>query len=202
MIVNNDIYTGEDMTLETFEDAKRRIAKKEQDIKDLENELYLLKLQALNTYKKAVVYFFPTRGNNVAMARNWLKMSERGMDINGKKLDKRRKYEEKEAYDSVNSYISNVLGVIIAVTKIVDYNYGQATIFEFYHEGERFRLQVPNVDLITLKAFEYEGEEAFKLSLSVEESEGCSKVIGSTFNDKELADIMNKYLEKGEQDGQ
>lgn len=197
MIVNNDIYTGEDMVLETFEDAKRRIAKKEQDIKDLENELYLLKLQALNTYKKAIVYFFPTRGNNVAMARNWLKMIEEG-----KKLDKRRKYEEKESYDAVNSYISNVLGVIIAVTKIVDYNYGQATIFEFHHEGERFRLQVPNVDLITLKAFEYEGEEAFKLSLSVKDSEYSTKVIGSTFNDKELADIMNKYLEKGEQDGQ
>lgn len=201
MIVNNDIYTGEDMTLETFEDAKRRIAKKEQDIKDLENELYLLKLQALNTYKKAIVYFFPTRGNNVTMARNWLKMIEDGTDLKGKKLDKRRRYEEKESYDAVNSYISNVLGAIIAVTNIVDYNYGQATIFEFYHEGEQFRLLVPNVDLITLKAFEYEGEEAFKLSLSVKDSECSTKVIGSTFNDQELTDIMNKYLENGEQDG-
>lgn len=178
-----------------LKESKRRIEEKKQKIKDLENELDLLKQQAINIYKKNVYYMLPGREITDSAIR-WLHMVENGVDSDGNKLDKRKKYDDKVTYDTLNDHISNMIGYDISISNILEYNYGEAMIFEFSYEKYEWEFVIPNIPFINVESFERYGEECFKLKICFRKSPSCIEVIGTTFLEEELKDIISNKLQE------
>ena len=178
-----------------LKECKRRIEEKKQKIKDLENELDLLKQQAVNIYKKNVYYMLPGR-EIINSAIRWLHMVENGVDSDGNKLDKRKKYDDKVAYDTLNDQISSMIGYDISISNILEYNYGEAMIFEFSYEKYEWQLQIPNIPFIHVESFDQYGEECFKLKIWLRKSPSYIERLGSTFLEEELKDIISNKLQE------
>ena len=83
-----------------FEKAERRIKAKKEVIEDLQNEYDLLERQAFNLYKSHVRYYYFSP-QLIKTAQDWLFMINSGKDKDGNKLDKRRKYEQKDKYEFI-----------------------------------------------------------------------------------------------------
>lgn len=179
-----------------FKESKRRIEAKKEQIKDLTNELGLLKQQSLSNYRKMVRYDIPIADVTKQNARIWLKMIEDDEDPEGNKLDKRKKYIQKEAYDQINDQVSKLLGIDVSVTNIIDFNFGQATIFEFIYKNDRLQVVIPNINRISMNDFTYYGEDAFKLKINFRESEIIIKRIGTTFEENDLKRIIEDYYKE------
>ena len=175
-----------------FEESKRRIKEKKQKIKDLENELGLLEEQALRNYKNYVYYTIPVKGSVINSARKWLDMVKEGS------ISKRKKCDEKTTYNTLNKHISQILGVSISITEIIDFCFGQATIFEFDYKGDRWQLEVPNVESIRLDNFCHYGEWYFQLKLNHRRSDYVTENIVTTFKEEDLKKAMQKVGETNE----
>lgn len=177
-----------------FDKCEKRIAKKKQDIEDLNNELTLLENQAVETYKNHV-YYFRLGPDTIKLARNWLHMIHTNEDADGNKLDKRKKYEEKSCFEYVRDYMKEILGVNLEITSIISVNWGRGNDIEFSYLGHTWQLEVPTIKHISIKDYQDYGSSVFKLRLC-HCKEHLIETIGSTFEEEELADIMQKGIEK------
>lgn len=178
-----------------FDKCEERITKKKQAIEDLKNELMLLEDQALRTYKN-YVFYFKLNPNTIKLARDWLHMINKNQDSNGNKLDKRKKYDEKSYFEYLRNYMKEILGIPnIEITSIIDVNWGQANDIEFSYLDHTWRLEVPTIKHVSIKDYQNYGSSAFKLRLC-HCKEYLIETIGSTFEEYELADIMQKGIEK------
>ena len=178
-----------------FDKCEERITKKKQAIEDLKNELMLLEDQALQSYKNHV-YYYKLNPDTIGNARNWLWMVKNNEDLDGNKLDKRKKYEEKSCFEFIRNYLKEILGIPnIEITSIIDVNWGQANDIEFSYLDHTWRLEVPTIKHVSIKDYQNYGSSAFKLRLC-HCKEYLIETIGSTFEEYELADIMQKGIEK------
>lgn len=178
-----------------FDKCEERITKKKQAIEDLKNELMLLEDQALQSYKNHV-YYFKLNPETIKHAREWLWMVKNNKDSDGNKLDKRKKYQEKSCFEFIRDHVKEILGISdIEITSIIDVNWGQANDIEFSYLDHTWRLEVPTIKHVSIKDYQNYGSSAFKLRLC-HCKEYLIETIGSTFEEYELADIMQKGIEK------
>ena len=198
----NFFYNGEEENKRKFKTnvaiAERRVKEKEQLIEDLENEHTLLEEQAFNLYKRNVLYFGFQNDSETRYAIKWLHMMESGVDSEGKKLDKRKKYDEKMRYEWLTSSIREMMddnSIVIDEIIIRGYN-AEGYDYVFNHNGKKFYIYIPLVNSVPLKSYQYEGAYAFSISLHVYEDHCSTNMIGSTLFMDEVADIWKKYLEK------
>lgn len=190
-------YSGREVkaSVELFDKANRRISDKQKAIDDLQNELGLLEEQALKLYKNQVQYIFAVIGGPDDL-RKWLEMQETGLDSEGNKLDKRRKYKEKSRAEYFVSKLKEFFDVDdLEPTEVIDYNFGVANEIEFKSHGKKWMLQIPVVDRIDLREFRDSGARAFKLQLYFIEDH-CWNSVGDTFEEEELAELMQKGIKK------
>lgn len=200
----NFFYNGDEENKRKFKlniaTAERRVKEKKQLIEDLQNEHALLEEQAYNLYKRNVLYFGFQNDSETRYAITWLHMMETGVDSEGKKLDKRKKYDEKMRYEWLTSSIREMMDDnSIVIDKIISYGYNtEGYEYVFMHNNKKFYIYIPVVTNVPLKSYQYDGAYAFSISLHVHEDSCSSSVIGSTLFMDEVADIWKKYLEKEE----
>lgn len=173
--------------------AERKYQEKKQQLKDIEYEVNLYELNAYNTYKANLIYEWFIFSNTIDQARKWLKML-----ASGEKIDKRKKYEEKAAFDDVTKRLKEMLDQPdIEITRFwINGFHHCSNIIDFTCQGHTFAIDIPIVVNVTLDDYKHYGESAFQIVLRNYEGEYCSEWIGSTFEESELKDILNKYLQE------
>lgn len=183
-------------TLDIITRAEQRVAKKRETLEDVQNEYELLEKQAFGLYKSKINYITLDR-NLINIAAKWLRMVEKNEDDDGNKLDKRKKYKEKDTFNYIYDVIKRYLGLEdFKIINIFDYNYGQGNYIEFSSHNHNWFLEIPHPDNVSLKEYQSRGRYAFMLMLSHRDNEYCSKCVGSTFEENELKDIMSAAIEK------
>ena len=100
LLYKNDTYNYngeyEMKSLNKFAQAERRLLEKKQALDDMKNEYDLIEQQAFRTYKENIQYMLLDQPSTIKMCREWLNMLSKNQDTDGNKLDKRKKYKEKE----------------------------------------------------------------------------------------------------------
>ena len=197
-------YNGEEENKRKFKanaaTAERRVKEKKQLIEDLQNEYILLEEQAFNLYKRNVLYFGFQSDDITKVSITWLHMMKSGADSEGKKLNKRKKYDEKMHYEWLTSSIREMMyDNSIVIDEIVRYGYDtEGYEYVFTYNNKKFYIYIPVVCNVPLKSYRYDGAYAFSISLHVWEDSCSSSLIGSTLFMDEVADIWKKYLEEEE----
>ena len=182
--------------LEKFEVCKRRVNAKEQLLEDMKNECDLLKKQLFDSYKSQVVYML-LGDSTIKNVEKWLNMLRKNADSDGDKLDMRKKYPEKETYNIFIKDLQRYLGIEdMVITEVSHINFDNTYGIEFTSHDRKWLLQIPNIPYIKFDIFEYYGEYAFQLNLSVYEKDFVRCHIGGTFIEDELKDIMAQGIEK------
>lgn len=173
--------------------AERRLKVKKELLEDIQNEVRLLELDAYNIYREEVAYYF-ILPNMIDKAKQWLAM----LNDPKIKIDKRKKYEEKNVYEYITHKLEELLGQSdIKITKFSQMGYEHfADIIGFECNGHYFHLTIPIIQRISLKDYQDNGAYEFQLRLHVKEGESMYGLIGITFNENELKDFMNKFLEE------
>ena len=193
---NHGFYINEfhePLSKQKFATAERRLKEKKDHLADVQNEIRLLELDAFNTYGKEVIYCFilPTM---VDKARKWLEM------INNKefKLDKRKKCEERDTFNYLTHDLQKIFDqpdIKITEIKMLGYH-RSADIIEFDCKGHHFILTIPIVQNVSLEDYQYNGAYAFQIHLHVEEKKCIHDFVGVTYDENELKDILNKWLDE------
>lgn len=186
VINNRDIQERKRFEREASE-SNRRLESKKTLIEDLQNEYDLLQEQAFEMYKKYVVYYGFEFIYNVSEAIEWIDKINRK-----EKIDKRRKYSEKQNYEFFNTKLSAILGIDVTIKKIIDYNYQQGYYYVFDYNDNTYEMFVPIVSNVDLKNFKYDGEYAFKARLSIKENECSLRCLKSSFYLSDFKDVLNK----------
>lgn len=177
--------------------AESRVEAKREAVEDLQNELELLKVQAFNLYKTNILYQLAFPIDWTMGARDWLKMLEDNIDTDGNKLDKRKKYPQKEAFDYCTHQVNRYCGIDdCVITAIMDFNLGAAYEIEFTSHEHRWVLHIPNVKNIKMDYWEHYGGDVFKLELNHRGSDYSYTRIATTFDEDELKEIMRKGIEE------
>ena len=194
-----DNYIGgyeQHLPLELFAQVERRIKEKKIHIMDAQNECDLLEQQAVNLYKSNVQYLrLPY--SMIEKTQNWMHMLKNNKDMDGNKLDKRKKYEEKQSYDYILRKLQEFLGIEdIVIDKIYNYNYGQGWEIVFCYKDTKWELTIPNLPRITVEDYRREGVRCFALRLLYFEKDYVTSEIGYTFIEEDLARIMQEGLAK------
>ena len=183
-------------TLDMITRAEQRVAKKKEALEDVQNEYELLEKQAFWLYKTKINYI-TLDCNLINIAAKWLRMVEKNEDDDGNKLDKRKKYKEKDTFNYICDVIKRYLGLEdFKIIDIFDYNYNQGKHIEFSSHNHNWVLEIPHPDKVSFKEYQARGRYAFMLLLSHKDSEYYSKVVGSTFEEDELKDIMKSAIKK------
>ena len=183
-------------TLDMITRAEQRVAKKKETLEDVQNEYELLEKQAFGLYKSKINYITLDR-NLINIAAKWLRMVEKNEDDDGNKLDKRKKYKEKDTFNYICDVIKRYLGLEdFKIINIFDYNYDQGKHIEFSSHNHNWILEIPHPDKVSLKEYQSRGRYAFMLLLFHKDNECYSKAVGSTFEEDELKDIMKDAIEK------
>ena len=183
-------------TLDMITRAEQRVAKKKEALEDIQNEYELLEKQAFELYKTKINYII-LDCNLIGIAAKWLCMVEKNEGDDGNKLDKRKKYKEKDTFNYICDVIKRYLRLEdFEIINIFDYNYNQGKHIEFSSHNHNWVLEIPHPDNVSLKEYQSRGKYAFMLMLFHKDSEYCSKCIGSTFEENELKDIMKDAIEK------
>ena len=203
LVYKNDTYSynGEyEMgSLNKIAQAERRLSAKKQELDDIKNEYDLIEQQAFSIYKENIQYMLLDQPSTIKMCREWLNMLSKNQDADGNKLDKRKKYKEKEIYDWYINYIKELLDVeYMNDVKFIDYNFGQATYIQFEYKEHNWHLEIPHIKTIKLDAYKNYGSSVFKLALVHKDTEhSCIwSQFGSTYEEDELKDIMAQGIEK------
>jgi len=184
---------GEIPSIVKIEKAEQRLKEKKKIVEDMQNELRLLEFDAFDTLKKEVYYFdFPY--TSIEKAVKWIKMS----NDKENKIDKRKKYEEKDAYEYLTYTLEKYLDKKdIKITEIIYEGYSSYAVNIFFTcQGYDLYLKVPMIQNISMKEYQYYGQYIFKLTLYHEVKKSISEAIDSTFREPELKDILNKFLEE------
>ena len=182
----------EEFSITKIEKAEKRLQAKKNAVNDMQNELRLLEQDAFDTLKKEVYYFdFPY--THLKKVGKWITM------INDKenKIDKRKKYEEKDAYDYLTHILERYLDKKdVKITGIIYEGYSNYAIdIYFTCQGYELYLKVPMIQNITIKEYQYYGQYIFKLTLYHRTTEHVHDAIDSTYRESELKDIFDKFLE-------
>ena len=203
LVYKNDTYNYngeyEMSSLNKFARAERRLSAKKQALDDMKNEYDLIEQQVFRTYKENIQYMLLDQPSIIKTCREWLNMLSKNQDTDGNKLDKRKKYKEKETYDWHIDYIKQILGIeYINNVKFLDLNFGQATHIQFEYKEPNWYLELPHINAIKLDAYRNYGGSVFKLALVHNDTEhSCSwSQFGSTYEEDELRDIMTQGIEK------
>lgn len=194
-----DRITGEEIKPSSiqFSDVERRLEKKKESIEDLKNEYNLLEKQAFGLYKNQIHYYeFDFVLEN---AKKWFRMLKTGTDSDGKKIDKRKKYMEKDLYDRLIEDLKKYLGIEdFEIIEFIDFNYGEATQIRFTSHDHLWYLTIPDLRRIQLKSYHNYGCRCFALEI-VHRDEDCScswSVVDYTFIEEDLKEIMSKGIEQ------
>lgn len=185
------LSVGEIPSMIKIEKAEQRLNEKKKVVEDIQNELRLLELDAFDTLKKEVYYFdFPY--SLVKEASKWISM----LNDKENKIDKRKKYEEKDAYECLAYTLKKYLDKQdIKITEIIYEGYGSYAVnICFTCQGYDLYLKVPMISNITIKEYQYYGQYIFKLTLYYKSAKHMHKAIDSTYRESELKDILNKFL--------
>lgn len=189
-------YQGDVMlsTVTMIETAERRLVAKKQEVDDALNELDLLEHQAFDIYKKQI-YYDGMRSGFIDATNDWIQMIDKGVDKDGNKIDKRKNYREKNLHKHFTDYLQKILGIDdIQIHHISDWNLGEGKFVYFMSHNHQWILEIPTIDGIRFKSYQKYGSFCFKLKLSHMDSKHTSSVIGYTFEEEDLKDIMAKGL--------
>lgn len=182
---------GEMLSLDKFALAERRLKDKKQLLEDVQHEYDLLEADAFRTYKKEVIYLLSLNPALISKAKKWLEM------VNDKKnkIDKRKKYEEKDIYEMFLKDLKKLLGYDIEITHITQYGY-ESYAYGIYFNcmNHKFELKIPNMDLVDIKHYQDYGDYVFKLTLYNCDKPNISECFGDTYFESELKDIFEKWL--------
>ena len=194
-------YNGEyEMSsVNKFAQAERRLSAKKQTLDDMKNECDLIEQQAFRTYKENIQYMLLDQTSTIKTCREWLNMLSKNQDTDGNKLDKRKKYKEKETYDWYIDYIKKLLDIeYMNDIKLIDCNFGQATNIQFEYKEHNWYLEIPHIKAIKLDEYRNYGSNVFKLALVHNDTEYSSNWVqfGSTYEEDNLKDIMAQGIEK------
>lgn len=192
----NEYYDKVD-PMDMINDAERRIRKKKEAIKDMQNEYNLLEKQALSLYKDNIEYY-TLDYHILKMASKWLCMIKENKDNDGNKLDHRKKYEEKNSFNYLYNKLKQYLGIEdFEIIEILEYGfYGTAMEVEFTYKNHTWRLRIPVPSRVTLKGYQLHGAYAFKLAISHKDTEYSSSVVDCTYEEDELENIMKNAINK------
>lgn len=178
-------------TITLINKGERRIKAKMEAIEDLQNELNLLKEQTFNLYKNNVVYDLTLSEDLILKTRDWLKMVKDNKDADGKELNMRKKYPQKEIFDYITNKINDYCGIEdCVINNVYDFNFGSAYNIEFSSSGHEWNLYVPVVQNIKFDYWEYYGEDVFQFHLDYKDGKYSWKRIGTTFDKNELSGLM------------
>ena len=179
-----------------IETAERKYQEKKQQLKDIEYELGLFELNAYTTYKENLTYEWFLFSSTINQARKWLEML-RNDDV---KLDKRKKYEEKDAFVYVTNRLREMLNQ--SDIEITDFLIGgfhnYANIIDFTCQGHAFTLNIPVVKNVNLNDYVNQGVYVFQIILYNHDKKFISTWIGGTFDESELKDILQGWLDQCE----
>lgn len=188
--------------LQLLAEREERLAAKKKAVAELKYEETLIEQDAFLTYKQYVHYsYFPKE--LLQQTHTWIQM----LHNTETKIDKRRKYEEKSSYDYIVTKLKEFLGVdesvLLVITSVCDYNYGQATELDFDVEGRSWSLKIPNVPNVCITAYRDYGADCFRLVLcrykkSASGFVGVRSFKGATFEETNLKQIYEKA--KSEED--
>lgn len=182
---------GEMLSLDKFALAERRLKDKKQLLEDIQNEYDLLEADAFRTYKKEVIYLLSLNPVLINKAKKWLEI----VNDTKNKIDKRKKYEEKDVYEMFLKDLQKLLGYDIEITHITQYGYeGYAYGVYFNCMNHKFELKIPNMDLVDIKHYRDYGDCVFKLALYNCDKPNISICFGDTYFESELKDIFEKWL--------
>lgn len=182
---------GEMLSLDKFTLAERRLKEKKKLLEDVQNEYDLLEADAFRTYKKEVIYLLSLNPALINKAMKWLNMLEDKKN----KIDKRKKYEEKDIYEMFLKDLQKLLGYDIEITHITQYGYeGYAYGIYFSYMNHKFELKVPNMDTVDIKHYQDYGDYVFKLALYNCDKPNVAESFGATYFESELKDIFEKWL--------
>lgn len=204
--INKNIsqYNISEPSLNILEKAEKMLKAKKEQVEQVKYELELVETDAYIKYKNNISYDFTFGFNSKVLRKAWQwgSMLEKGKDNDGKPIDKRKKYEEKTAYETVFDEIKKQFGRDdIKIKEILMFAYGQAYDIEFSTSGYNFQLTVPVIGMVSLDSYQHYSAEAFKLKLYYERVSSCWDWIGSTFEEEKLKDILDKWIhDKKEQE--
>lgn len=167
------------------------LKEKKAEIERLKYIINLYERERLNIVKEEVSYYWYSH-SYIDKIRSWLEMSKT-------KYDKRKKYEEKEAYDFVSDVISSKIFLNKPI-KIIDSLSGgyenYTDIIVFICEDMQFRLEVPHFKSMTVKNFQYANEG--KLTITVKDSSCSCAVIASSYDEDEVIEQLKKFFDDEE----
>lgn len=178
-----------------IETAERKYQEKKQQLKDIEYELNLFELNAYTTYKENLTYEWFLFSSTINQARKWLEMLARD-----NKIDKRKKYEEKDAFVDVTNRLRGTLNQ--PDIEITDFLIGgfhnYANIIDFTCRGHAFTLDIPVIKNVNLNDYIDQGVSIFQITLYNHDKKFVSTWIGGTFDESELKDILQGWLDQCE----
>lgn len=192
-------------------DSKEAIVRAEQRVKDRKKELEeaqylydLMKREAVKTLKEHVSYdYMYFMGACVNDARTWMKMLKDGKDSEGNKLDKRKKYQEKDRYNMLIDDLQRYLGLedkdSFEFLEILEFGFERAGYeFVFNYRGGKFYLYLPVLKNVPMKYYEEYGDWYFRLSIHYYTREHCSTCIWNGFDEEEMKGVIDKYVDEME----
>ena len=177
-----------------IETAEKKYQEKKQQLKDIEYELGLFELNAYTTYKENLTYEWFLFSSTINQARKWLGM------LRNNKIDKRKKYEEKDAFVYVTNRLREMLNQPdIEITDFLIGGFHNYTnIINFTCQGHAFTLDIPVVKNVTLNDYINQGVYVFQIVLYNHDKKFISTWIGGTFDESELKDILQGWLDQCE----
>jgi len=182
--------------------SDRRIKDKKQQLEDVQNELDLLKKQEFECCKRNISYFGFQNSNITEDANKWLHMLQEGKDKDGKKLDKRKKYDEKLRYEWLTDSIRRILGDdSIVIDEIIQYGmYAEAYDYVFTYNNMKHYIKIPIVAKVPFDDYDQFGvEHSFGINLYVYVKSCVCDYIGGSIFMSDIKDIWKKYTEKPEE---
>ena len=199
-LLKKNVYSYGDTIEQTsyglIESAERRLAAKKMQAEDIAYELKLVELDAFSIYKNNVGYYM-LNSKIIRSAADWLKMVKNNKDSEGNKLDKRRRYPEKDNYEWLTEHLKELLDVDdFVIESYFDYNFGQADGITFSSSGHKWQLMIPVVNNVQFRSYKDFGREVFMLTIKHYDSDFVVSHVGSTFEEDELKDIMKKGIIK------
>lgn len=178
-------------------EAEARLARKKIQLDDVQYEYDLVERDTYNSYRSIVNYLALTLFN-ASQVSLWCTCLKTGFapSKDGRKIDKRRKYEEKTAYEMLTSTLEKYLGIEgLVITSLSDYNFGEAWIVYFTYLDHEWTLSIPRVERVGFKSYKTWGSRVFMLRLGYKS--GCvDDFVGETFDEEKLSGIMKLGIEK------
>ena len=194
MDLNLDPYMS---AKEAFDLVERQVKNKQEAVAQAEVELDLLKQRAYLTYKKKCDYFIfflvDFKG-----AQTWLSMQKSGHDSEGRKIDRRRKYEEQSAFDMVQYKLRQILGQPdLEVTSLVAHNYTtDGWHIDFRIDDHGYSIYIPLPNMVTYETYKDYGRRAFELTIFNADTPNVHTWAGSTLFIDELPQVMEQAIKR------